>query len=385
MTERDSSAGARATGARYSLMELAETLEDVISLGRGDPDLDTPASIREAALEALSRGSLAVPPVRGLLRLRMALAERYRRDKGWALDPEREILITNGAQEGLFLSMLALVDPGDPVLVPDPRYSSYDQAVEAAGGEIVEVPTGAGRDFALDPSALERAAAAHPGAKLLVLVNPSNPTAALTRKEQVREIARVARERDLVVISDEIYESLVFDGEDLLSVASCDGMPERTVTLSGFSKTYAMTGFRVGYLIGPSSFIDAAARLKQSISGPSPLFSQLAAEAAVAEPREASLERHRLFDRRRRLMMRGLDEINIPYGHPGGAFYVWADVSGYGLPAAELCRRLLLEARVLLFPGSSFGERWSDYVRISLLQPEPRIEEALARMRSFEP
>jgi aminotransferase len=377
------SPGEKATRARYSLMELAETIPDVISLGRGDPDLDTPPKIREAALEALSRESVSVPPLRGLDSLRRALAERYRRDKGFDLDPDREILVTNGAQEGLFLSMLALVDPGEPVLVPDPRYTSYDQAIEAAGGEIAEVSTGAGRDFSLDPSELEKAAACHPRAKLLVLVNPSNPTSALTPKERVREVARVARERDLVVISDEIYESLVFDGEELLSVAACEDMRERTVTLSGFSKTYAMTGFRVGYLIGPPSFIDAAARLKDVVSGPSPLFSQLAAEAALSEPREDALERLRLFDGRRRRMMRGLDELGIPYGHPGGGFYVWADISRFDRPAAELCERLLVEARVLLFPGSSFGERWSDYVRISLLQPEPRIEEAISRMRSF--
>jgi aminotransferase len=371
--------GEQATLLRYSLLELAETLPDVISLGRGDPDIATPSPIIEAALEEIRRPA-ALPPPRGLASLRSAIAERYRREKGLDFDPEREILITNGAQEGLFLAMLSLVDPGERVLVQDPRYSSYDQAIAASGGEVVEIPTGKDYDFALDPDEL---AARAPSAKLLVLVNPNNPTGALIPRDRVRQIARIAREAGLVVISDEIYENLVFDGARLLSVVECEGMRERTVTLSGFSKTYAMTGFRVGYLIGPPPFIDAAVRVKQAVSGPSPLLSQLAARAALGQPAERVGDIARLFERRRDVMTRGLDRLGIRYGRPGGAFYLWADVSGYGLAAEEFCRRLLLEARVLVFPGSSFGARWSGFVRISLLQSEARLEEALARLEKF--
>ena len=378
-TEEMTTPGEKATLLRYSLVELAETLPDVISLGRGDPDLATPPSILSAALEEL-RKPAPPPPLRGIPSLRAALADRYRRDKGLEFDPNREILITNGAQEGLFLSMLALVNPGDRVLVQDPRYSSYDQAIAASGGEILEIPTGKNYDFALDPADL---AAQASSAKLLVLVNPNNPTGALIQAERVREIARMARETGLTVISDEIYENLVFDGKRLLSVVECEGMRERTVTLSGFSKTYAMTGFRMGYLMGPADFIDAAARIKQAVSGPCPLFSQLAARAALNEPPELTRDLARLFERRRTAMMRGLDRLGIRYGHPGGAFYIWADISGCGLPAEEFCRRLLLEARVLMFPGSSFGERWGGFVRISLLQPEERLEEAVARLEKF--
>jgi aminotransferase len=371
--------GESATLLRYSLLELAEQMEDVISLGRGDPDLTTPPEIIEPALAELDR-TPAMPGVRGLASLREGIAERYRRDKGILLDPGREILITNGAQEGLFLTILSLLNPGERILVPDPRYSSYDQAIHAAGGERVELPTGAGRNFALSP---EDVAARAGDAKLLLVVNPSNPTAALIPPQQVRAIARIALESNLTVISDEIYESLIFDGEEFVSFVQCESMRERTVTLSGFSKTYAMTGFRVGYLLGPPSFIDAAARLKSAVSGPSPLFSQLVARSALDQKPEAIDSMRRVFENRRRVMMRGLDALSIPYGHPGGGFYIWADVSRFGIRAEVFCRRLLIEQRVLIFPGNGFGDRWSHYVRISLLQTEERLKQALERLGRF--
>ena len=234
---------------RFSLVELAATLDDVISLGRGDPDLDTPPSIIE---EAVAR--MAAPPealeVRGLDELRRAIAARYRSEKALDFDPETEILVTNGAQEGLFLSVLALLDPGDTILVPDPRYGSYDQAIATAGGEMTALPTGEGQHFGLRPDAVSESE----GGKVLLLVNPANPTGALTPPDDVRAIAKIARDRDLIVISDEVYEKLTFD-EEVLSVAACEEMRERTVTLSSMSKTYAMTGFRIGYLIGPEPFI----------------------------------------------------------------------------------------------------------------------------------
>jgi len=371
--------GEQATELRYSLMELAETLTDVILLGRGDPDMHTPPPIIEAALAGFP-GPLDPSPVQGLPRLRQAIAHRYQREKGFDLDPEREILITTGAQEGLFLTMLALVDPGDGVLVPDPRYSSYDQAIEAAGGRIVDIPTRAARDFRLEPEALADRASQ---GKLLILINPSNPTGSLVPPDEVRAIADVARRSGLLMISDEIYESLVFDGGRVQSVAACDGMRDRTVTLSGFSKTYAMTGLRVGYLAGPAVFIDAATRIKAAVSGPCPLFSQHVAIAALEGPQEPVRAFHRVFEGRRRVMMEGLAALGIPFSQPGGGFYIWADISKFGLPAPEFCRQLLTGSRVLMFPGSSFGRQWSGYVRISLLQPEAKLGEALERIGRF--
>ena len=374
-------AGERATQARYNLMELAAGMSDVIRLGAGDPDLDTPAEIIHEAIR-LTRERKGTLYPSGLSTLREALAGHFEKDKSLSFSPDSEILITNGAQEGLFLTMLALVNPGDGVLVQDPRYSSYDQAIEAAGGKVIEVPSGHNQRFELDPDNLR---AKRNEGKLLVFVNPNNPTGALNSPESVREIAAIARDGDLLVVSDEVYGGLVFDENEVLTIAQCESMRERTVILSSFSKTYAMTGFRVGYLIGPSHFIQAATRLKAAISGPCPLFSQYAALAALTGPQEGRKDILRTFSGRRNIMMKGLDSLDIPHGHPGGGFFIWADISRFGLPASEFCRRLLLEAKVLMVPGTSFGERWKDYVRISILENEQRLAEAIERIRSFAP
>jgi aminotransferase len=373
-------AGERATQARYNLMQLAAEMSDVIRLGAGDPDLDTPSEIIREAIVLMENRPGALSP-NGLSTLREALAEQFVREKSLSFSPDTEILITNGAQEGLFLTMLALVNPGDGVLVQDPRYSSYDQAIEAAGGRVIEVPSGHNHRFELDPDKLE--AKSREG-RLLVFVNPNNPTAALNSPETVREIAAIARDSNLHVISDEVYDGLVFEDVEVLTLAQCEGMRNRTVVLSSFSKTYAMTGFRVGYLAGPSRFIQCATRLKEVISGPCPLFSQYAALAALTGPQDGRKRILQTFEGRRKIMMKGLDSLDIPYGHPGGGFFIWADISRLGLSASDFCHQLLLEAKVLMFPGTSFGERWKNYVRISILEDEHRLEEAIERIRRFE-
>ena len=362
---------------RFTLVELAATLDGVISLGRGDPDLDTPPSIIDEACRRM-----ATPPesidAAGLPELRAAIAKRYRDEKGLDFDPETEVTVTNGGQEGLFLSVLALLNPGDRILVPEPRYGSYDQAIATAGGEMVSLVTGEGYDFGLRPEAVAEA----PEAKVLLLVNPSNPCGALTPADSVRAISEIAKEKGLIVISDEVYEKLTF-GEEVLSVATCDGMRERTVTLSSVSKTYAMTGFRCGYLAGPAPFIDAVRRLKSDVSGPTALLSQYAALAAISGPQDSVEAYRKIYAGRLKVMSEGFDRLGIPYGKPGGGFFLWADVARFGIGAETFCRRLLTEERVLMFPGTAFGERWSDYVRISLLQPEERLEEALTRIERF--
>jgi aminotransferase len=371
--------GEKATQSRFRLMQLADTMEDVISFGAGDPDLHTPPQIVREAVRLSAAASRQSPPS-GLPELRVALAEHYRSRKSVSFDPENEILITNGAQEALFLTMLALVDPGDRVLIPEPRYSSYDQAIEAAGGTIVALSTGENHRFELRPDELQSKAEQ---GKVLILVNPANPSGALVRAEDVRKIAEIARRARLLVVSDEVYESLTFDDVPYLSMVQCEGMRELTVTLSSMSKTYAMTGFRVGYLIGPPAFIEAATQLKRIASGPCPEFSQYSAIAALKSPPELALEIQATFAGRRKVMMQGLDSLGIPYGYPGGTFFFWADVSKFGMTAEDFCFRLLTEARVLFFPGTAFGAGWSRYVRISILQHEERIEEAIRRLGRF--
>ena len=326
---------------------------------------------------------MASPPdeleTKGLSELRAAIARMYRTNKDLDFGPESEVLVTNGAQEGLFLTVLALLNPGDTILVPDPRYGSYDQAIATAGGKIVSIPTGESYDFGLTAEAVATRAAE---GKLLLLVNPSNPTGALTPPDRVREIAEIARSENLIVLSDEVYETLTFEDE-VLSVAACENMRERTVTLSSVSKTYAMTGFRVGYLLGPAPFIEAATKLKAAISGPTPLFSQYAALAAFEGPQDCIAEFQRIYAGRLRVMREGLDRLGVRYGKPGGGFFLWADIGDSGLDAEAFCRRLLREARVLVFPGTAFGAQWNRYVRISLLQPESKIAEALERITKF--
>ncbi len=371
--------GEAATSLRYKMMELASSMDDVISLGRGDPDLDTPTDIWEGALRKMESRPDSTP-VRGLNDLRQAIARRYSDEKGLSFDPDREILITNGGQEALFLSMLALVDPGDLVAMPDPRYSSYDQAIGAAGGTLVEIPTDADNNFVLQPEDVRSYAA---GAKVLVLVNPSNPTGALVDADGSRSLAQELKGSDTIVISDEIYESIVYDNTKFLSLAACDGMRDRTITLSGFSKTYAMTGFRVGYLVGDPTFIDAVETLKANMSGPCPLFSQYSALSALEQEHDSRPEFLNIYSRRRACMMEGLDSLGIPYGFPGGGIFMWADVSRFGRDAEHFCYELLEKAGVLMFPGRSFGERWKNWVRISLLAPEEQIGNAFNRMSGF--
>jgi aminotransferase len=358
-------------------MKIAAGMKDVISFGAGDPDLPTPEHIIRAAFDEMARGELA-SPTRGLPRLREAIAERYQTEKQVSIDPDHEVLITNGAQEALFLSLMALVNPGDRVLVPDPRYSSYDHTLEAAGGEIAVVPTGRDRRFELSAADLRGRSG-----KLLIFVNPGNPTGAMIPGEEVRKIAEVARAEDWIVVSDEVYEGLVFDDVPYLSMVQCEGMRERTVTFSSVSKTFAMTGFRLGYLVAPRDLVEPVGRLKQITSGPTPVFSQYAGLAALTDSNDSANAILRIFSGRRRVMMQGLDSLKIPYGRPGGTFFVWADISGFGLSADAFCHRLLREARVLVFPGTAFGPQWRNYVRISILQSEDRMAEGLERMRRF--
>ena len=379
MKRRLVSSGEKATSLRYNLMELAADMDDVISLGRGDPDLDTPPEIIEGALARMSSVPTTMP-VRGLAELRRAIACHYEVDKGISFDPDSEIIVTNGGQEALFLTMLALVDPGDRVATPDPRYPSYDQAIGAAGGDLVEIPTGRDLRFELDAEDLR---CSIDGAKILVLVNPSNPTGAFVRADGVRSIAEAARDLGLVVVSDEIYEEVVYDGEELLSMAACDDMRGRTVTLSGFSKAYAMTGFRVGYLLGDPAYIDAIEKLKALTSGPCPLLSQNAALAALDDAPHVPAAFREIYQRRRDRMVAGLDTMGIPHGHAGGGLFMWADVASFGVPAEEFCLELLRQSGVLMFPGRAFGDKWEYFVRISLLVEEAKIVEALERVGDF--
>ncbi|MEM6280952.1 MAG: pyridoxal phosphate-dependent aminotransferase [Chloroflexota bacterium] len=366
------------TALRYALMEMA-TGPDVIALGRGDPDLPTPAHIIEAAKKAVRDGRTAPTPVAGMPQLRTAIAEKLRTENGLPVNAEN-VIVTTGGQEALYLIMQVLLNPGDEVLVPDPRYTSYDQAIAAAGGSMVMVPTDHEDAFNLVPEAVE--AAITPNSKALLIVTPSNPTGGIVTRQRLKQIAEIAKRHNLIVISDEIYEKFVFDGHEHFSIGSLPGMAERTITLNGFSKTYAMTGLRVGYVAAPKNFIDGMTKVKAFTTGPAATVSQHASLAAATGPTEPLQEFIRIYEERRQAMKDGLNAMGLNYSDPRGAFFFWTNSEPTGIHATELSYLLLKEGNVLIFPGTGFGEQWGGYLRISILQDTEKIREAVARMQT---
>jgi aminotransferase len=365
---------------RTRMLEAAAGLDDVIAMGRGDPDLHTPRHIAEAAKRAIDDHAHHYTMPTGIPQLREAIARSLARDHGLDYDAD-EIIVTAGAQEAVMLTMLGLVDPGDEVLITSPRFTTYDTAVQMCGGVPVPVPTYERDDFALMPAEIE--ARITPRTKALVLVSPNNPTAAVTPPAVIREIAELAHRHDLIVISDEIYARLVYDGAEHLSIGSLPGMKARTITLNGFSKAYAMTGWRVGYLAAPKAFVRLLTEPRHTLSINAATPSQYAALAALEGPQEPVAEMVAEYARRRAYLMPVLRDLGLTYGYPGGAFYVYLNVSSSGLGAAEFCLQLLQRARVLLFPGALFGDDSDRYVRIGYLQPMARLEEGIDRLAAF--
>jgi aminotransferase len=363
---------------RTKLIEQAAGLHDVIAMGLGDPDLPTPPHIVEAARDAIARGETRYTHPAGMPKLRQAIADLLRQEYGLDYSAE-ETMVTAGTQEGVMLLMLALVDPGDEVLLPSPRFTSYDTAVELCGGTVVSVPTYQKDRFALMPSEIE--ARITPRTKVLILITPNNPTGAVTPPDAVREIAEIAKRRDIIVISDEIYAKLLFDDAKHLSIATLPGMRERTITMNGFSKSHAMTGFRIGYLAAPQAFIQRMVEPRHTLSINAATPSQWAALAAATGPQSVVADMVAVYASRREVLLRGLDEIGFTYGEPAGAFYVYVNVEASGIPASQFCGDLLREARVLASPGMLFADPDDRYVRMSLLQPKERIEEALSRIK----
>ncbi len=365
------------TQLRYALMEMARDMPAVITLGRGDPDLPTPPHIIDAANRAMRAGLTAPTPVPGMPALRAAIAERLRAENGLPVAADN-VMVTTGGQEGLFLAVQAIINPGDEVLVPDPRYSSYDDAIKRAGGKMVMVPTARDDAFNLDAAAVE--AAISPASKALLIVTPSNPTAGIVTEERLRAIADVCIRHNLIVIVDEIYSKIVFPPWRHFSIGALPSMAERTITLDAFSKAYAMTGWRCGYAAAPADVIGAMARIKAVTTGAVATVSQWAGLAALEGPQDCISEYLDIYIERRAVLLAGLKRMGFAYGEPRGGLFVWADSSSTGIHAAELSYLLLKEAGVLIFPGTAFGEKWRDYVRITMLEPIETLRAAIERM-----
>lgn len=365
---------------RTQMMAIAAGMTNVIAMGRGDPDFHTPAHIAEAAKKAIDDNQHHYTGPTGLPQLRTAIAGDLKAEYGLDYTAD-EIIVTAGVQESITLIMLALVKPGDEVMITSPRFMTYDTAVGFAGGIPVPVPTFEKDDFALDIVEIEKRIT--PKTRMFVLVSPNNPTGAVTPPDVIRKIADLAIKHDIIIVSDEIYAKIIYEGNEHLSIGTLPGMKERTITLNGFSKTYAMTGWRVGYLAAPADFVTKVTEMRHTLSINTCTISQHAALAAITGPKEPIQAMIDDYAARRAYLLPALDEMGLTYGNPGGAFYVYINVSSTGMSTPDFCEKLLRETGVMLFPGTMFGDHDPSYIRMSFLQPIDKIKEAVTRMKGF--
>jgi aminotransferase len=372
-------AGLPKSGIR-DFFEIVSKMKDVISLGIGEPDFDTPWHIREAAIYALEKGKTHYTSNLGLLELRRAISAYVERNYALGYRPEDEIIVTVGVSEAIDLALRALLNPGDKVLYHQPCYVSYHPSVALAHGVAVAVPTRADDGFALNAADLERAW--QPGCKVLMMNLPCNPTGGTCDRARLEKIARFAVEKDLIVLSDEIYSELVYDGAHT-SVAVFPGLRERTIFLHGFSKAFAMTGFRIGYACGPSELIDAMMKVHQYSMLCAPILSQEAAIEALARGEDGVKSMREQYHRRRDLVVGRLNAAGLECRAPGGAFYVFPSVASTGLGDREFAYGLLDSQRVAVVPGAAFGENGRGFVRASFATGYDQLVEACDRIERF--
>ena len=360
--------------------DLLSSMEGVISLSIGEPDFVTPWHIREAATFSLEKGYTMYTSNYGLLELRQELAKYLELHYGVSYHPEHEILITVGSSEGLDLAMRAILNPGDEVIIPDPCYVAYSPCIVLAGGIPIMVPTSRENNFAIKTSDIEPRITKR--TKAILIGYPANPTGAIMPKEELAKIAKLARQYNLLVMSDEIYARLVYDVEHTC-FTSLPEMKEQAILLSGFSKTYAMTGWRIGYAAANSQFIEAMTRIHQYTMLCAPIMTQMAAIEALKSG-EGDIEvMVKEYDRRRRIIVKGLNEIGLPCFEPKGAFYAFPSIKATGMTSEEFAEKLLLEEKVAVIPGSTFGQCGEGFIRCSYATSLPNIEEALKRMGRF--
>jgi aminotransferase len=372
-------AGLKPSGIR-KFFDIAATMKDVISLGIGEPDFASPPPVIEAGVRSIQAGDTHYTSNAGIKELRQALSAHLEMLYGVSYDPEKEIIITVGGSEALYLAATALMDPGDEMIIPTPCFVSYQAEALLAGGAVVEVPCRMENNFDIEPKEIE--AAITPRTKAILLGFPNNPTGAVASREKLLEVAKMAEKHDLVVISDEIYDRLVY-GQPHVCFPTLPGMRPRTLLLGGFSKDYAMTGWRIGYACGPEALLQGLLRIHQYTVMCAPTMSQKAALAALQLGEEYVQEMAQEYDRRRKLIVSGLNQIGLPTFEPKGAFYAFPKVSVTGLDDETFSMRLLQEERVAAVPGNSFGAGGEGFVRCSYATSYEKIEEALRRIERF--
>ena len=361
--------------------DIANTMDDVISLGVGEPDFPTPWQIRKAGITSLENSQTRYTSNRGLEKLRLEITNYMRRKYQLSYLPAEEVLITVGGSEAIDACIRAVVSPGDEVIIPQPSYVCYEPITQLAGGVPVIIETKAENAFKLTPE--ELLAAITPRTKVLILPYPCNPTGAIMEREDLEKIAAVLRDKNILVLSDEIYAELTFGGQKHVSIAAIDGMWERTVVVNGFSKTFSMTGWRLGYACGPAPIMAQITKIHQFAIMCAPTTSQYAAIEALRSCDEAVEQMCEEYDMRRRLIVHGFNKLGLTCREPKGAFYAFPCIQSTGMTSEEFCERLLYSKHVAVVPGPAFGQGGEGFVRASYCYSTEHIKEALHRIGEF--
>ena len=361
--------------------DLASTMKDAISLGVGEPDFVTPYHIRNAAIDSILDGETQYTPNRGLLPLRQEICWYLEHRYQTVYNPESEVVVTVGASESIDIALRAMLSPGDEVLVPEPSYVSYSPSVIFAGGTPVGVVTDASNGFRLTPEAVRNAIT--PRTKALILPYPNNPTGGIMPRAELEALAKVIEEKKIMVISDEIYSELTYGGLHHVSFASLPGMWDYTLTINGFSKAFAMTGWRLGFACGPAPVMSIMTKLHQNCIMCAPTTSQYAAVVAMRECDDEIERMRREYDVRRRLLVKRFNDMGLSCFEPKGAFYVFPSIQSTGLSSAEFCEKLLYSQKVAVVPGTAFGDSGEGFVRVSYAYSVAHLTEALNRIERF--
>lgn len=360
---------------------IAEEMDNVISLGVGEPDFLTPWHIRNVAIDYLDKGATRYTANAGMIALREEIARFYERKYNISYDPKSEVLVTVGGSEGIDMAIRTLINPGDEVLLVEPSFVCYRPIAETCGAKVISLNTKAENGFRLMPDEIEKAVT--PKTKLLILPYPNNPTGAVMRKEDLEKIAEVIIKNDLLVLSDEIYSELTYGSHSHCSVASINGMKERTIVINGFSKTYSMTGWRLGYALGPAAIISQMTKLHQFAIMSAPTNSQYAAIDALKNG-DADIEKMRNdYDMRRRYTVNIFNEMGLECFEPEGAFYIFPSIKSTGLSSNDFCEKLILSKRVAVVPGDAFGSCGEGHIRVSYCYSIENIRKAAEKIKEF--
>lgn len=360
---------------------IAEEMDDVISLGVGEPDFKTPWEIRQAGIETLQRGKTWYSANAGFADLRLEISNYLKRRLGLEYNSTNEVCVTIGGSEAIDMAIRALVNPGDEVLIPEPSFVCYTPIVHLQSGVAVPIPTKAENKFKLTADELKQKITDK--TKLLVLPFPNNPTGAIMTREDLEAIAEVLRGTDIMILSDEIYSELTYNGKKHISIANVDDMKERTILVNGFSKAYAMTGWRLGYAVGPAPIIEQMTKVHQYAIMCAPTTSQYAAITALKQCDENIQSMAEEYDMRRRFLVNSLNSMGLECFEPEGAFYVFPSIKSTGLGSEEFCEKLLYAEKVAVIPGTAFGDSGEGHVRISYSYSLSYLAEALKRIERF--